>query len=327
VSRINQEQIKKTAEFLKQLPKGESGLNFYSYKGKDGVENIFTDMYPSLNHKDAINFFFFACLHQHGFWYGDEKGYVKPLTGSTSGKVEKGSDLLWKIFMKAFVSSPSLFEPKNLAEIEPEELFTKFFAGDYGTIPFPDLEERFKMTRAYGRWFVKYKKSPEEIVMTSNSTKTPLLSFLEKIYFVHGFGKDSLQKKCLLLAMCLANRPEKFLIVKDSRNWLPIIDYHVMRFALRMGLIELNEEDQNANADRLWVNKETEGEIRSNTFVVCNKLIAKSGHTMPFIDEKMWLARKYCPEMETPNCEKCLFELVCKKQIDLFQPVYRTTSY
>jgi hypothetical protein len=324
VPHINKEQIKKTAEFLKQLPKGENGLNFYSYKGKDGVENVFSDMYPPLNHQDAINFFFFACLHQHGFWYGDEKGYVKPLTGMINGKIEKGSDLLWKTISKTF---PYNLRPQKLADIPLEDLFYGILATDSGTILFPDLEERFKMTRAYGRWFVKNNTSPKEIVIASNKSKTPLLSFLRKMEVVPGFNKDSLEKKSLLLAMCLANRPEKFLVVKDPWNWSPIIDYHVMRFALRMGLIELNEEEQKANANRFWVSKETEDRIRWDVAIACNELISQSGHTMSFVDEKMWLARKYCPEMETPNCEKCLFTSACQKRTELFQPVYRTTSY
>lgn len=286
-----------------------------------------SDMYPPLNHKDAINFFFFACLHQHGFWYGDEKGYVKPLTGIINGKREKGSDLLWKALMRVFVSDSSLFNPENLAEIEPEELFAKFFAGDYRATPFPDLEERFKLTRAYGRWFVKNKKSPEEIIVASNNANTPLISFVRKMELIPGFNKDFLEKKSFLLAMCLANRPEKFLAIKDPWNWSPIINYHVMRFALRMGLVELDEEEQKANTNRFWVSKETEEGIRFDAFVACNDLISQSGQAMSFVDEKMWLARKYCPEMETPNCEKCLFTSVCQKRTELFQPVYRTTSY
>ena len=48
---------------------------------------------------------------------------------------------------------------------------------------------------------------------------------------------------------------------------------------------------------------------------------------MKFVDEKMWRAREYCPEMEKPDCSKCEFGNVCKKRKDLFQPVWRTNNY
>ena len=38
-------------------------------------------------------------------------------------------------------------------------------------------------------------------------------------------------------------------------------------------------------------------------------------------------ARKRCPEMTIPKCEKCSVEIVCAKKKELFQPVYRTTFY
>jgi hypothetical protein len=323
---INIEQIKKTASFLKQLPDNGCGLDFYSI-GSGEKKIRLSDMYPSLHHKETINFFFFACLHQHGFWYADEQGYVKPLTGMINGKVEKGSDLLWKVLMKTLNRDSSAFFSDKLAEIEPEELFTKVLADDNGPIPFPDTEERFKLTRAYGRWLVKNGKITNDLVTEANKQKTPLLCFTKTLRRVPGFDKDPAEKKSTLLAMILANRPEKFLEVKDPYNWSPIIDYHVMRVALRLGLIELDKNELRANINRRWVNAEKESEIRFDTHNAVTDLIQYSGRSMAFIDEKMWLARKYCPEMEKPNCEKCLFSSICKKRTELFQPVYRTTAY
>ena len=57
------------------------------------------------------------------------------------------------------------------------------------------------------------------------------------------------------------------------------------------------------------------------------QVIRESGHAMSFIDEKMWSARRYCPEMTMPNCPECVFSEVCKKRTELFQPIFRTTAY
>ena len=185
------------------------------------------------------------------------------------------------------------------------------------------------MTRAYGRLLMDYDITPAEIVRESNEQKESLLFFIDKTLDIRGYNNDDLRKRNLLLAMILANRPEKFLIVNDPSNWYPIVDYHLMRLALRLGLVDLNyEEIEKENKRRLLVvDWKTEFEIRAATWVAVSELISKSNRTMFFVDQVMWDARRYCPEMEVPNCDKCIFTEVCAKRVELFQPVFRTTNY
>jgi len=144
MARVNKTQIRKVASLLKQQETVGQELNFYSF-GSGDKEIVCSDMYPPIGHAGTIDFFFFACLHQHGFWYGDDLGYVKPLTGTMNGKTVKGSDLLWKALMKAFVRDNSIFKPEQLAYMEPEELLSKIFADDNGPIPFPTAKNDFKL--------------------------------------------------------------------------------------------------------------------------------------------------------------------------------------
>ena len=321
---LNKSQIAKVGELLKKLPEG-SGLNFYSFK-KGNEEIIALDMYPKLNHPQAINFFFFVVMHDYGFWYGDEKGYYEPLYGTINGKREKGSDLLWKMSMAALNKNETQFEPAKLAKIKPMEL-AQIFSDDNGPIVWPDFEKRFQMTRASGKWFIEEKTSPSEIVILANSEEGPLKEFLWWTRKIPGYNRDLAEKKNLLLAMVLANRPEKFLNVKDPENWRPIVDYHLMRVSLRMGLVELNKEEKRENKERKWIAYFTEREIRWAVYNAVLELIQKSGRPMSFIDKTMWMGRRYCPEMTAPDCSKCLFDSVCKKRVELFQPVFRTTAY
>src|SRR3989344_2470164 len=285
MSVVNLEQVEKVAEFLKNLPDNGSGLNFYGFQ-KDSKEVVASDMYPLLNHSQAINFFFFTCMHQYGFWYGDECGYVEPLLGVINGKKTKGSDLLWKVAMRAFNQDAECFEPKKLAIISPQNLAKKIFADDIGPVPFPDFETRFQLTRAYGRWFQEISsRNPQELVQFSNYSKDPLGKFLELIRGVPGYNEDKLQKKNLLLAMVLANRPERFLEVKDSQNWRPIVDYHLMRLALRQGLVDLNNQEREQNEARKWTDWTTESSIREAVYEAMAMVIKESGKPMSFVDE------------------------------------------
>lgn len=326
MAKINFQQLKKVSALVKKLPDDGQVLNFYSF-GSGENEFIATDMYPTKGHSEAINFFFFICLHQFGFWYGDDSGYVKPLIGLMGGKTSKGSDLLWRASLKALNSDIGVFQPKRLSTIEPEELLAKVFTDDNGPIPFPDIEERFKITRMYGRWFVENKTTPSDIIRKAREQAEPLKYFLAVVRQINGFNEDLLEKKNLLLSMTMANRPERFLFIKDAHNWSPITDYHLMRTALRLGLVDLSESENEVNRSRRWVTSKSEKTIRSTVHSAIEQMIHESGRTMSFVDEKMWSARKYCPEMTDPNCQKCIFKDVCKKRTELFQPVFRTTAY
>lgn len=323
---INERQVKKVAKILKNLPESGGSSNCYSYI-KDGKEIFEADKFPPLNHPQAINFFFFVALHDYGFWYGDDKGYLEPLYGKMDGKVCKGSDLLWRMCIKKLKNFETRLEPAKLVEIKPWEL-ARIFSDDNGPVPFPDFGTRFVLTRAYARWFMDNKASPNEIVILANQAEEPLKEFLWHLRQISGYNRDTyLEKKNLHLAMNLACRPEKFLRVKDPENWKPLVDYHVMRLFLRLGMIDIGKEEIETNKKREWVDYATHQEIRYAAFKAACEIIKESGQTMSFIDEKLWLARKYCPEMTEPECPKCDFDPVCKKRIELFQPVFRTTAY
>jgi hypothetical protein len=324
--KIDEKQIAKIAKILKESPESGQGLNFYSYI-KDSKEIVDSEKFPPLNHPQTINFFFFAVMHDYGFWYGDDKGYHAPLYGVVNGEKAKGSDLLWKACVRALHRDSVFFEPAYLSELKPCEL-VEVFSDDKEPIVWPDFEARFKMTRAFGRWFGIEKITAKDVVASANSQKESLFSFLSLLRFIPGYNRDYLEKKNMLLAMALANRPEKFLKVNDPDRWMPIVDYHLMRVGLRLGIVKiLDAKILKKVINREWVDVYAEREIRCLTHKAIQELIKQSGRPMSFIDEKMWMSRKYCPEIEEPNCAKCVFDLVCKKRVDLFQPVFRTTAY
>lgn len=319
---VNKEQVERVAEYIKGLPDGGKGLDFYSsFKGGHDAE-----MYPELNHPQVLDFFFFYTMHNYGFWYGDHEGYVEPLSGRINGKDAKGSDLLTKAAKKAFDKDSLVFTPSRLAVIKPGEFF-QMFSDDNGPIPFPDLEVRYQNTRAYGQFFEEFGQTPSLIVERANKRPDTLHDFLRQTSFIPGYDLDDLVKKNLLLAMALANRPENFLKIKETETWEPIVDYHLMRVSLRLGLVDLRKDQLQKNITRSWVDESEEENIRSRAYEAVSQLIDKSGKPMSVIDEKLWMARKYCPEMTEPDCGKCVFQDVCKQRTELFQPVYRTTAY
>ena len=327
MAHIDEKQSVLVGNFLKNLNKPEEVPNFYSFRAGD-QEIVADSMYPPLHHPNAINFFFFVFLHQHGFWYGDDAGYIKPLYGNVNGKRMKGSQLLWTVVKRAFDFDTDFIQPFYLAEIRPETLFSYIFRDDNGPIPFPDLETRFQLTRGYGRWFKDRGKQPVDLVETANRKEHSLEFFLETMRLVNGYENDLFQKKALLLAMALSNRPEQFLHIPDPEHWQPIIDYHVMRVLLRMGCVELSDSEKEENVPRVWVGDSMEYSVRNATAHAENNMIEASNISMPAVDKLIWeIGRTYCHEMMSPDCITCPVATVCKKRVELFQPVYRTTAY
>jgi hypothetical protein len=250
------------------------------------------------------------------------------MEGIFAGKEAKGSDMLWRAFMRAFRRNADEFSPARLATVSPDAFGHRMLADDCGPLPFPDFEERFRATRAYGRYCIEAGMEPKELVERANSAEEPLGEFLKLTTGIPGYDRDPLRKKNLLLAMVMAHRPERFLRVSDPEHWAPIVDYHLMRVALRTGMVRvLDPAAAENNRNRQWADAAVEREIRSATAEAIRILIERSAKPMSVVDHVLWSARRYCPEMREPDCARCLLNEACEKRTELFQPVFRTTAY
>jgi hypothetical protein len=313
------------AQRLKELTPPKP-FNFYSHV-QDGEERIDSDMYPPLHHPNAIDLFMFTVMHEYGFWKHDGKRYVEPLYGVVDGRRSKGSDLLWRALRKEFALDPEAFTPRALDNLSDDDL-RWLFSDDDGTIQFHDLERRLALSHQYARHFVECGYTPATIVEEANKSASPLSVFLAATTAVPGYDADDLLKKNTLLAMVLANRPERFLDVKDPEHWRPIVDYHLMRLSLRLGCVRLSPEEAQKSQSREFATAPEERKIRHATYDALKKLVQESGYSPSSLDGLLWMGRQYCPEMDAPACDKCVFDSICKKEISLFQPVSPdTTAY
>lgn len=326
--RLSHRRIQKIAEVVAGLDAGKP-LNFYSYPDKEGKEVPAKDMYPGLDvpEEHVINFFVFVGWNEYGFWLRDKKGYVSPLYGTLKGKSNiKGSDLLWRLAKLAFDRDPDIFTPEQLFSMQRSE-WTEIMSDDNGPAPLLSSEERFERSRRYAAYFLSEEYTPAALVRAAQASKNQVKTFLSYLLRVPGYKEDPLQKKAILLAMALANRPEKFLTAPASWKWPPIIDTHLQRVALRQGLITLPREWERKNIARQHTTIDREKDIRDASRNAVNEVIRLSGRSMSEVDVIFWMARKYCPEMSTPDCASCKFNVACAKRTELFQPILETSAY
>jgi hypothetical protein len=145
---------------------------------------------------------------------------------------------------------------------------------------------------------------------------------------VGGYKEDPLRKKSVLLAMILAQRPERFLQIGSDEHVPPVIDYHLMRSCLRIGLLGIVEAELDAKLRaRQLLEPEEEWAVRYAAYEAIQALAERSGKSMGAVDWFFFNARRRCPEMTEPDCAHCQVDPVCAHRKELFQPVIRTSFY
>lgn len=285
------------------------------------------DSFPPVGHPAAVEFFFAATLQQFGFWSEDEGRYVAPLVASVAGRRLKGSDFLWSVYRRWLEQDPRGFAPAAQAVLRREE-FDERCRADSGRNPLPSVGERLRQARAYAWDMEALGWTPASIVERANSDPRPLQTFLGQMDRVGGYKEDPLRKKSALLATILQGRPERFLRLGDGEELPPIIDYHLQRSCLRVGLIEVVDEDLRGWLERReCVSEDDEAAVREACFEALLELRAASGRPMAALDRFFFENRHRCPEMTEPECARCPLDPACAHRTALFQPVFRTPFY
>jgi len=286
-----------------------------------------TDIFPAAGAPGALESFFLNAAHQFGFWHLVEGRYDQPMIAPVGGKNRKGSDYLFYCFQRALDRNPDCFAPEQLDALSDDEL-DALFRDDAGRNPLPMWPEHLRIIREYARWFIDEGTSPRAVVEESNAASKPLAAFLKRAGQVPGYCEDPLQKKLMLLAVILENRPEHFLRVTDPESGVPIIDYHLQRSALRTGLVVIDDAVlRRKNVHREEVMPTEEARIRQATYEAIELLVAQSGLSVAAVDYFFFTNRTRCPEMSDPQCAICPVQPICVQRTELFQPVFRTEAY
>ncbi len=282
--------------------------------------------FPELGDTNAVDALTVGTLHQYGFWEGTDHGYGGPMWATIDGIRRKGSDFIWHAFTRAAAADPTVLDPDRLAA-DPL-LFDEICAADDGVCPIPDVSSHRVLQQAYGAAIADL-GGISAVIDRANRAQDPLAAFLEILTSLPGFGEDPLAKKANLLALVLANRPEHFLDLRGPSAIAPIVDYHIMRTTLRTGCVAIADGDIRQHlTDRTWVGSAAESSIRLAARDAINALCEHSGLDVAEVDGFLFsLGRRLCLETEPPRCDECPIEAACGRDIDLFQPIFRTTAY
>ena len=283
-------------------------------------------LFPEPGSPLALDYFFAVTLHQYGFWSDDGAGYAEPYYGLLDGISRKGAEFMFRAYMKKAEADPGFLTPERQASLSREEL-EDVLATDDGPCVLPMFDTHLELARAYGFDMLSQGLSPEKIVDISNSRQDPFRTFVEFCERIGGYQEDPLRKKTSLLAIILKNRPEAFLNIENS-DLVPVVDYHIQRTFLRTGMVEIEDLDLRRKvAARRFLQTNEEDALRRTVYEAVELLEVLSGKDVAAIDWFFFSFRKLCHEMTDPACERCPVAAVCKRYVELFQPVFRTTFY
>ena len=197
---------------------------------------------PPVGHPKALDFFFAGTLQQFSFWSERNDRYHQPLIARIGGVEQKGSDYLWAALSRRVEQDADFCSPERQANLSREELL-EVFRADNGDDPMPALDLHLEQARCYGRDMLALKLTPQSVLQKALASAQPLQAFLELLDKIGGYKEDPLRKKSSLLALILNVRPENFLPLRDDEQIAPVIDYHALRLCLRVGLIDVVDEE------------------------------------------------------------------------------------
>ncbi|HMP88977.1 MAG TPA: hypothetical protein PJ991_02185 [Kiritimatiellia bacterium] len=318
VARVNIPQIERFAGWMKEVS---------SIKPFDFCNPGAGVVFPENNQAGALEALFFNAAHQFGFWHLENNRYARPMVACVGGKDRKGSDFVFYCTQRALNGDASFFDPAKLALMTDHDC-DAFFHDDHGVNPMPMWPDHLAIMKKYAEWFVRNGFRPADLVERANAAIYPLQTFLKILRDVPGYMEDPLQKKAMLLAIMMENRPEHFLHVSDPQSAVPIIDYHLQRSALRTGLVEILDDNLRAKLERReCMEKSEEKAIRDMVYEAIQSLVDLSGLSVAAVDYFFFMNRTRCPEMSEPVCAECPVQSICRRHTKLFQPVFRTTFY
>ena len=282
---------------------------------------------PPAGHPQALDYFFAATLQQFGFWSERDNRYHQPMIATIGGVQRKGSDYLWQAFSCRLQHDAAFCSPQRQANLSREELL-QLFRADNGDDPMPALDLHLEQARRYGRDMLALQLTPQTVLQTAVISAHPLKTFLDLLDQIGGYKEDPFRKKSGLLAVILNQRPENFLPLRDDEQVAPVIDYHLMRSCLRVGLIDVIDEQLKTKLlKRQIVFPAEEWAVRYTAFRAIEQVVLLSGKSTGAVDWFFFGARKRCPEMSEPECRFCEVDPVCVHRKALFQPILRTSFY
>lgn len=272
---IDETQCRKVAERLKAVK----------------VRELFPEPPTWAEKRLLANFWFYvvAICHQTG-----------ALQGEIEGRRLRGWDYLYAAAQRAYRNDPNLFTAEGILKLHPEELKRLFSDHlDPQTSTLDRIGERLHLLREAAMSLLQwYRGDVWELYLRcdgSLSGGTGLLNLLSQFEAY----RDPLRKKTSLLLMILW--ASRIWVLKDLEVLRFPVDNHLMRVALRTGMVRVEDEGLQARLQKPGeISKDEERSIREAVQRAGDLLLDASGRTVFELDTILWQIGRSCCFYEHP---------------------------
>jgi len=261
--------------------------------------------------ESVINYFFFMVAIDHRTSLPGKlfEGYV-------DGKLYHGSDLLYRLGMIKYEENPDFFSPRKMSKMTIEDVKKWLSVDEPRRIVIHDPEVRAFLLRDAGIKLLKlYDGSFLNLIQESKGYLYSKIDggFIERLRVFRAY-EDPVEKKPFLLAKFLERRG--LLKIKDLENMQVPVDNHLVRVALRTGIVNGIEKLSDLFMWKREATREEDIIIRLIIRRVWKIISEISGINPGVLDDFLWMfGRKTCIR-EKPLCEECVLKDLCKAYPD-----------
>jgi hypothetical protein len=238
----------------------------------------------------------------------------RPYEGYVDGELYHGADLLYRLGRKRLDEDPDFFTAERLSRITKEDVLNWLSVeGPRGRkVRPPDPDVRAELLRDLGtKLMLLYEGSAYKIIVDARGylRRGHADGIIDRLKVFKAY-QDPVEKKAFLLMKFLERRG--VFIINDPHNKEVPVDNHLVRIALRLGIVEVDKETLERIAGGipfLW----EEDVILRLAVRRAYKLVSQAAGVDPFVlDDFLWSFGRKCCTRDDPVCRRGCDE-ACRK--------------
>jgi hypothetical protein len=254
---------------------------------------------PDLPPERLTDYYFFLSMLLFDF---------KGMEAQIGGRVLHGADLFFALARRRAEMEPDFFTSSRLAGITAEELAAVFsLDGSPGNTLLPRCQERAEILRdGAARLSSGYRGSARELLDASQGRlhRRHGKGLLDTLADFRGYRDPHFKKAFVLLKFLSAQG--QYTIRDKDHLYIPV-DYHLLRVALRSGMVEVCESGlERKLKERQEASPGEEDEVRKAVKLAYKEVEKASDLDVFRLDEIFWtLGRSCCHYSRPPRCSQC----------------------
>ena len=242
-----------------------------------------------------------------------------PSEGRIHGERLRGSMYMWRRLRLAVQDGQLSLNANDLADLD-ENALRRAFVDDDGNSPLsPGWSDRVSNIRDLGRRLSdSWDGDFERVVAAADGS---LEAFATMSATFRAFD-DPVQKLTMVNAIMLAGSGLAYFDTEP----LPGIDYHLMRQALRQGLVVPTPEVARMLRSGADLFESDSLELRLAIRDALVQVANQANISTAVLDNLYWMNKRVCSEA-TPHCSGCMFNDKCARETEYGSPVEQTRYY